>query len=81
MSNKDGKSQDPLNESQKQRLKDFLTTRLARPERLLIVFYYHEEMTIPEIAKVLELPESQVSQMRFSIIARGKSYLQGRGQL
>ena len=65
--------------AQNQHIKDFLTTRLTRAERLLILLYYYEELTIAETAKVLELSESQVSQMRFSIIARCKSYLQGRG--
>ena len=49
---------------------------LPRTERLIVILYYHEEMTISEIAKVLELSKSKVSQMRHSIIERCKAYLQ-----
>ena len=65
-------------DTQKQRLKDFLTGKLTRTERLLVVFYYNEEMTLAEIAKVLGMPESEVSLMRSSIIDRCKAYLYGR---
>jgi len=41
-------------DTQKQRLKDFLTNKLTRPERLVIVLYYYDEMTMREIAKVLD---------------------------
>jgi len=53
MSNKDGKSQDPLTEAQKQHLKYFLTNKLTRPERLIVVLHYYEECTMREIAEVL----------------------------
>lgn len=67
-------------DAQKQNLKDFLKG-LTRTDKLFVVFYYHEEMTIPEIAKVLELPQADVLQMHSSIIARCKSYLQKKGLL
>jgi len=60
-------------DAQKQCLKDYLTNKLTRPERLIIVFYYYDEMTITEIAKVLEMSEFEVSQMHSSIIARLKA--------
>ncbi len=69
-----------MNDAQKQCIKDFLKG-LARPEKLVVVLYYHEELTIPEIAKVLELSQADVLQMHSSIIARCKSYLQGKGHL
>jgi RNA polymerase sigma factor (sigma-70 family) len=67
-------------EAQKQHIKDFLKA-LSKTEKLIIVLYYDEEfkLTITEIAKVLESPESEVSQMHSSIIARCKSYLQSKG--
>lgn len=61
---------------QKQYLKDFLTNKLTRTERLIVVLYYYDEMTIPEIAKSLDLSPSKVYQMRSRIISRCKSYLQ-----
>lgn len=53
MSNKDGKSQDPLTDAQKQHLKYFLTNKLTRAERLIVVLHYYEEWTMREIAEVL----------------------------
>lgn len=62
-------------EVQKQRLKNFLQTKLTRPERLIVVFFYYEKLSMGEISKVLKLPESKVSQMHSSIIARCKAYV------
>lgn len=67
-------------DAQKQHLKNYLKT-LTRPERLIVVFYYYEEMTTAEIAKVLELSGSRVSQIHSSIIARCKAHLQESGLL
>ena len=61
-------------DNKKQLLLDFLRS-LSRPESVIIVLYYHEELTMPEIAKVLELSTSKVSQMHSSIISRCKAYL------
>ncbi|MFC1739065.1 sigma factor-like helix-turn-helix DNA-binding protein [Planctomycetota bacterium] len=41
------------------------------------ILYYYEEMTMAEIAKVLELPESTISEMHSSVITRCQSYLHG----
>lgn len=70
---KDKKSSSPLIEAQKRQLKNLLTNKRTRVERLIIVLYYYDELTIKEIAKVLELSESRVRQIHSSIIARLKS--------
>lgn len=57
-------------DAQKECLKGSLTNKLTRPERLIIVLYYYYELTIPEIAKKLDLSEACVSRMYSSIIAR-----------
>jgi RNA polymerase sigma factor for flagellar operon FliA len=59
---KDNKSQDPLTEAQKRDLKNLLTKGLSRAERLIIILYYYEEMTMKEIGATLDLSESRVSQ-------------------
>jgi len=56
---KDQKSADPLTEAQKRDLKSLLTKGLTRAERLIIVLYYYEEMTMKEIGATLDLSESQ----------------------
>lgn len=75
---KDRKSADPLTEAQKRDLKSLLTKGLTRAERLIIVLYYYEEMTMKEIGATLDLSESRVSQMHSSIVARLKAQLNNR---
>ena len=75
---KDRKSLDPLTEAQKRDLKNLLTKGLTRAERLIIVLYYYEEMTMKEIGVTLDLSESRVSQMHSSIIARFKALMNNR---
>jgi len=75
---KDKKSQDPLTEAQKRDLKNLLTKGLTRAERLIVVLYYYEEMTMKEIGATLDLSESRVSQMHSSIMARLKAQLNSR---
>jgi len=75
---KDKKSEDPLHEAQKRDLKSLLTKGLTRAERLIIVLYYYEEMTMKEIGATLDLSESRVSQMHSSIVARLKAQMNSR---
>jgi RNA polymerase sigma factor for flagellar operon FliA len=75
---KDERSLDPLIETQKRDLKNLLTKGLTRAERLIIVLYYYEEMTMKEIGATLDLSESRVSQMHSSIIARLKAQMNTR---
>jgi RNA polymerase sigma factor for flagellar operon FliA len=75
---KDKKSEDPPIEAQKRDLKDLLTKGLTRAERLIVVLYYYEEMTMKEIGATLDLSESRVSQMHSSILLRLKAQLNSR---
>ncbi|MFA5238117.1 MAG: FliA/WhiG family RNA polymerase sigma factor [Phycisphaerae bacterium] len=75
---KDQRSEDPLTEAQKRDLKSLLTKGLTRAERLIIVLYYYEEMTMKEIGATLDLSESRVSQMHSSIISRLKAQMNSR---
>ena len=75
---KDKKSENPLIEAQKRDLKNLLTKGLTRAERLIIVLYYYEEMTMKEIGATLDLSESRVSQMHSSIVARLKAQMDSR---
>lgn len=74
----DQKQEDPLREIQKQDLKLLITKGLSRAERLIVVLYYYEEMTMKEIGTTLDLSESRVSQMHSSILARLKAQMQHR---
>jgi RNA polymerase sigma factor for flagellar operon FliA len=75
---KDKKSQNPLIEAQKRDLKSLITKGLTRAERLIVVLYYYEEMTMKEIGATLDLSESRVSQMHSSIVARLKAQMNRR---
>jgi RNA polymerase sigma factor FliA len=74
----DKKQENPLSELQKQDLKLLITKGLSRAERLIVVLYYYEEMTMKEIGTTLDLSESRVSQMHSSILARLKAQMQHR---
>jgi RNA polymerase sigma factor for flagellar operon FliA len=68
----------PLGEIQRRDLKNLLTKGLSRAERLIVILYYYEEMTMKEIGATLDLSESRVSQMHSSILARLKAQMQHR---
>ena len=74
----DKRGADPVREIQRKDLKDLITKGLSRAERLIIILYYFEEMTMKEIGATLDLSESRVSQMHSSILARLKAQMQDR---
>lgn len=74
----DKKQENPLQSVQKQDLQALITKGLIRAERLIIILYYYEEMTMKEIGLTLDLSESRVSQMHSSILARLKAQMQHR---
>ncbi len=76
----DPKQINPLTNAQKTDLKDLITRGLSRAERLIVVLYYYEQMTMKEIGLTLDLSESRVSQMHSSILARLKAQLQHRSK-
>jgi RNA polymerase sigma factor for flagellar operon FliA len=65
----DKKGEDPMR---------MVTKGLSRNERLIIILYYYEELTMKEIGATLDLSESRVSQMHSSIIQRLQSQLSSR---
>ncbi len=74
----DKRGRDPIAEIQKKDLKDLITRGLTRAERLILILYYYEEMTMKEIGMTLDLSESRVSQMHSSILKRLKEQLDAR---
>jgi RNA polymerase sigma factor for flagellar operon FliA len=74
----DKKGEDPTRRLQRKDLMRMVTKGLNRNERLIIILYYYEELTMKEIGATLDLSESRVSQMHSSIIQRLQSQLHQR---
>lgn len=47
-------------------------------ERTILSLYYYEELTLREVAKIVKLHESRVSQLKSQAILRLRSYIQKR---
>ncbi len=74
----DKRSDDPFRSVQRKDVKDLVTRGLSRAERLIIILYYFEEMTMKEIGETLDLSESRVSQMHSAILDRLRHQLEKR---
>jgi RNA polymerase sigma factor for flagellar operon FliA len=67
-----------LERSELQRLLTDAIDKMPRTERTVITLYYHEELTLREISKVVNLHESRVSQLKSQAILRLRSYVEKR---
>jgi RNA polymerase sigma factor for flagellar operon FliA len=67
---RDTNADDPANLITRQLLTEHISKGLAREERLILVLYYHEGLTMAEIGAVLNLSESRVSQIHKDILLR-----------
>lgn len=75
---RDDRSLTPPQELQKLDLKQLIQQGLSPIERMIIVLYYYEEMTMKEIGLTLDLSESRVSQMHSAIVDRLRFQLRQR---
>jgi RNA polymerase sigma factor FliA len=74
----DKKGENPIENIQRTDVMDMVTRGLSKNERLIILLYYYEEMTMKEIGATLDLSESRVSQMHSGILSRLQGQLRQR---
>jgi RNA polymerase sigma factor for flagellar operon FliA len=67
-----------LERSELERLLAEAIQKMPYVERTVLSLYYHEELTLREIAKVVELHESRVSQLKTQAILRLRGYIEKR---
>lgn len=73
-----------LERAELERLLAAAIDKMPSLEKTVLSLYYYEEMTLREIAKIVDLHESRISQLKSQAILRLRSYLnkrwpQGRG--
>ena len=71
----------PSNLLERSELEKLLASAIAKMpevERNVLALYYHEEMTLREIASVMSLHESRVSQLKSQAILRLRTYMERR---
>lgn len=71
----DAKGENPTSRIQKTDTMRLVTRGLKRNERLIILLYYYQDMTMKEIGLTLDLSESRVSQIHSAIMERLKIQL------
>lgn len=71
----DRKSINPVDTIQQRDALDMITSSLTKKERLIILMYYYEGLTMREIGEIMELTESRVCQIHSNVMARLKAQL------
>lgn len=71
----DPRAADPAREVLKKIIRETILRGLSKAERLVVLLYYYEQMTMREIAEVLDLSESRICQMHASILQRLRAVL------
>ncbi|UCD29583.1 MAG: sigma-70 family RNA polymerase sigma factor [Planctomycetota bacterium] len=74
----DVRQSDPSARIARAMLTEFITRGLSREERLVLILYYFEDLTMAEIGVVLDLSESRVSQIHKDVIIRLRNRFKGK---
>lgn len=75
-------TQSPLDDLAKKEMKEIIAGAIAclpKKEQLVLSLYYYDELTLKEIAKVLDLTESRISQIHSKAIISLRAKLKGSG--
>ena len=57
-------------------LKELLVRGFTRSERLIVILYYYEDLTMKEIGETLDISESRVSQLHSLLVKRIRSVME-----
>jgi RNA polymerase sigma factor for flagellar operon FliA len=76
----DKKGVDPESEFKRKEVTEFITKGLSKKERLILLLYYYEDLTMREIGATLNLSESRVCQLHSRILFRLKNQLKKHQQ-
>jgi len=71
----DNSIEDEINREQEKEILKQALSRLKEQERIVLTLYYFEELKLHEIAEVLDLTESRVSQIRAKALTRLRTEL------
>ena len=71
----DKKCINPVDTIQERDALDTITRNLTKKERLIILMYYYEGLTMREIGEIMELTESRVCQIHSNVMSRLKAQL------
>lgn len=74
----DDRCQDPCQRAQRNDLKQYISRELTRCERLILILYHYESMTMKEIGRSLDLSESRVSQIHTLLMQRLRARFEDR---
>ncbi|MHC4445140.1 MAG: sigma-70 family RNA polymerase sigma factor [Planctomycetota bacterium] len=74
----DARQSEPSSRIARAMLTEFITRGLSREERLVLILYYFEDLTMAEIGVVLDLSESRVSQIHKDVITRLRNRFKGK---
>jgi RNA polymerase sigma factor for flagellar operon FliA len=68
----DRKSTDPVQTIHQKDVLELITRNLTKKERLIVIMYYYEGLTMREIGEIMELTESRVCQIHSNVMLRLK---------
>ena len=75
----DKKAEDPTHRLQNRDIMRLVTRGLNRNERLIMILYYYEDMTMKEIGGILGINESRVSQIHKAALEKMQVVLEANG--